>query len=71
MVSANTKVRVWLGEDVWPGHCWLWQGDGWYHRGNDWLVCWGDVFILKSDKLSKPKRKPGLVRACYLPKDLA
>lgn len=30
MVSPATKAKVWLGEDAWPGHCWLWQGDGWY-----------------------------------------
>lgn len=41
--AGTTKARVWLGEDVWPGHCWHWCGDRWYPRGDDWLVSWGDV----------------------------
>lgn len=70
MSSVLLKTRVWLGEDLWPGDCWEWAHGVWQSRGSDWLVVWGDVFILKSDRPTQPKRKPGLVRACYTAKDL-
>lgn len=61
----KTTTRVWLGEDIFSGlEYWQWCDDDWYGRCEGPLS-WGDVFILKSDRPKKPKRKPGLVRACY------
>ena len=65
-----TNTRVWLGEDI-PGlEYWEWCDGAWYERCEAVPLLCGNVFILKSDRKLKPKRKPGLVRACYSQADL-